>query len=206
MGAEFFSVWVDPAQYKGQYARRTLELIDSVKQQVVRHRETWTREGRPEVTQDEGCVALYLCEERSGNRVHNQIAPGADLLIPERFQIQDEVFMMPFWKEFELSRAYLGAVLKNIVGLVPLGFVFYAWFSEKATRRSAAWITTILGVMVSITIEILQAYLPTRDSGTTDVFTNTLGTWLGVLAYRYTERRGLRWDVFGWTSRETEKD
>jgi membrane dipeptidase len=37
LGAEFFSIWVDPVQYKGQYARRTLELIDSVKQQVARH-------------------------------------------------------------------------------------------------------------------------------------------------------------------------
>jgi membrane dipeptidase len=37
LGAEFFSIWVEPAIYKGQYARRTLELIDSVKQQVARH-------------------------------------------------------------------------------------------------------------------------------------------------------------------------
>ena len=37
LGAEFFSIWVDPAIYKGQYSRRTLELIDSVKQQVARH-------------------------------------------------------------------------------------------------------------------------------------------------------------------------
>ncbi len=37
LGAEFFSIWVEPSLYKGQYARRTLELIDSVKQQVARH-------------------------------------------------------------------------------------------------------------------------------------------------------------------------
>ncbi|MGO9777360.1 MAG: dipeptidase [Terracidiphilus sp.] len=37
LGAEFFSIWVEPTLYKGQYARRTLELIDSVKQQVARH-------------------------------------------------------------------------------------------------------------------------------------------------------------------------
>ncbi|MGD0800528.1 MAG: dipeptidase [Terracidiphilus sp.] len=37
LGAEFFSIWVDPEQYKGQYARRTLELIDSVKQQIAKH-------------------------------------------------------------------------------------------------------------------------------------------------------------------------
>ncbi len=37
LAAEFFSIWVEPNLYKGQYARRTLELIDSVKQQVARH-------------------------------------------------------------------------------------------------------------------------------------------------------------------------
>ena len=37
LGAEFFSIWVEPTQYKGQYARRTLELIDSVKLQVAKH-------------------------------------------------------------------------------------------------------------------------------------------------------------------------
>jgi len=37
LGAEFFSIWVEPSLYKGQYARRTLELIDSVKRQVAEH-------------------------------------------------------------------------------------------------------------------------------------------------------------------------
>ncbi|MGA2807109.1 MAG: dipeptidase [Terracidiphilus sp.] len=37
LGAEFFSIWVDPGPNKGQFAHRTLELIDSVKQQVARH-------------------------------------------------------------------------------------------------------------------------------------------------------------------------
>lgn len=37
LGAEFFSIWVDPVPNQGHYARRTLELIDSVKQQVAKH-------------------------------------------------------------------------------------------------------------------------------------------------------------------------
>ena len=37
LSAEFFSIWVDPARFKGQYAHRTLELIDSVKQQAAKH-------------------------------------------------------------------------------------------------------------------------------------------------------------------------
>jgi len=38
LGAEFFSIWVEPEQYKGHYARRTLELIDAVKQQAAKHK------------------------------------------------------------------------------------------------------------------------------------------------------------------------
>jgi membrane dipeptidase len=37
LGAEFFSIWVEPEANKGHYARRTLELIDAVKLQVAKH-------------------------------------------------------------------------------------------------------------------------------------------------------------------------
>ena len=37
LGAEFFSIWVEPKRFVGQYARRTLELIDAVKDQVAKH-------------------------------------------------------------------------------------------------------------------------------------------------------------------------
>ena len=37
LGAEFFSIWVDPVPNQGHFARRTLILIDAVKQQVAKH-------------------------------------------------------------------------------------------------------------------------------------------------------------------------
>jgi membrane dipeptidase len=37
LGAEFFSIWVEPNINKGHYAKKTLELIDAVKQQAARH-------------------------------------------------------------------------------------------------------------------------------------------------------------------------
>jgi membrane dipeptidase len=39
LGAEFFSIWVDPVPNQGHYARRTLILIDAVKQQVAKHQD-----------------------------------------------------------------------------------------------------------------------------------------------------------------------
>ena len=37
LGAEFFSIWVEPKQNEGQYAWRTLELIDAVLEQARKH-------------------------------------------------------------------------------------------------------------------------------------------------------------------------
>jgi membrane dipeptidase len=37
LGAEFFSIWVEPTLYPGQYAHRTLQLIDGVYEQARKH-------------------------------------------------------------------------------------------------------------------------------------------------------------------------
>lgn len=37
LGAEFFSIWVEPDKYKGHYARRTLDLIDAVYEQAAKN-------------------------------------------------------------------------------------------------------------------------------------------------------------------------
>jgi membrane dipeptidase len=37
LGAEFFSIWVDPQTNQGNFGKHTLDLIDSVYQQVARH-------------------------------------------------------------------------------------------------------------------------------------------------------------------------
>jgi membrane dipeptidase len=75
LGAEFFSIWVDPAQYKGQYARRTLELIDSVKQQVARHRDKLEFVATPagiELAHRERKIAVLMGIE-GGHSIENSI-------------------------------------------------------------------------------------------------------------------------------------
>ncbi len=48
LGAEFFSIWVDPAANQGHFARRTLILIDGVKQQVAKHQDKMMFVASPE--------------------------------------------------------------------------------------------------------------------------------------------------------------
>ena len=153
------------------------------REEVLSHYGNWSATGDPRPGAAEHCVALYLMNEHAGTLLHNQTRPGGELQIPPRYQVVDQIFLEPVWQEFSWSRAYWSAVFKNIVGFLPVGFVFYAYLAGVRSIRRGVLITTLSGTLISLTIEVLQAFLPTRDSGTSDLITNTFGTWLGVLLY-----------------------
>jgi hypothetical protein len=166
--------------------------------QVLEHFKTWTHGGRPEIAEIAGAVALYLFDEHTGSIVHDKSGAGADLLIPEKYTISGQIFLENPWGEFRRSRGdrgagYWRAVVKNIIGFIPFGSCFYAYFSLVRQTRRAAIATVILGSAVSLTIEVLQAFLPTRASGATDLITNTLGTYIGVLSYRAVNGALAKW-------------
>jgi glycopeptide antibiotics resistance protein len=106
-------------------------------------------------------------------------------MIPERFFVLRPWFLEPFWKEFHAGWSYWENVGVNIGGFIPLGFFFCAYLTLVWRMERATMVTVALGLLVSLTIEVSQAFLPSRDSGTTDLFTNAFGTWIGVVAYRH---------------------
>ncbi len=159
--------------------------------QVFHHYATWIEKGRPDVSENERAVGLYLFDERAGRVIHNQVSSATDLYIPDRYLVVKEVFLEPFWEEFRPSWGYWEDVLVNIAGFAPFGFLFCAYFSLAGRIKRPALVTILLGFAVSLTIESLQAFLPTRDSGTTDLITNTLGTCFGVWLYQFNLRRVL---------------
>jgi len=137
---------------------------------------------QPGLTESAGTIALYLFEEGSGGVAHNRVDSATDLLIPERFFILHPQFLENPRSEFRPDWNYWKNVGINIGGFIPLGFFFCAYLSMLRTMKQAVAITIILGFAVSLTIEVLQAFLPTRDSGMTDLVTNTVGTALGAIA------------------------
>jgi VanZ family protein len=154
--------------------------------QIFRHYASWTQTGRPDTPQREGLVALYLFDEKSGNVIHNQVPSAADLYIPSRYLEVHHAFLKRPWDEYRPRLGYLKNVLINIAGFVPLGFFLYAYLSLGLHVRRGALITILIGGLLSLTMEILQGFLPTRDSGMTDIIMNTLGTVAGVALCRWT--------------------
>ena len=183
---------VGQSSWSGQLQGFALYQRELAPAEVLQHFHTWTTQGRLELSGNEQAVAVYLFNERAGNTVHNSLHPGIDLSIPKRFSLLHQLFLEPFWTEFKPGPSYWVDLLINIIGFVPLGFFFCAYWSVVRTIKHPRLTTVVLGLAVSLTIEVLQSYLPTRDSGTTDLITNTLGTFLGVRLYASKAARATR--------------
>ena len=144
----------------------------------------WKSAGGPGASSANSAVAVYQFGERGGNIVHSATGmPGApELYIPRNYQVLHPVFLQPFWKEYFGDRFYFEDVFVNVVGFIPLGLAFTLYLSLWRTVNRAAVLAVLAGFVLSLTIEVLQGFLA-RDSSSTDLIMNTLGTGIGALLY-----------------------
>lgn len=84
----------------------------------------------------------------------------------------------------------------NLLGYAPLGFLL-ALAALRSRRVPWAVSVAVLGAgLLSLALETLQTYLPSRVSSNVDLALNTLGAWLGACCAWALERIGLinRWN------------
>jgi glycopeptide antibiotics resistance protein len=72
----------------------------------------------------------------------------------------------------------------NVLLFVPLGFGLAEKLRERGKRRAVILAVCLLsGAVLSYGIEFAQNYIPLRDSGWEDIFTNTTGAVVGFLLF-----------------------
>jgi len=149
--------------------------------EVQQHYETWSATGGIGAAPLDRATTQYAFSEGSGRIVHNAIATGPDLEIPKSFTIPHKGFLKNPVQEFEPNWQYVYDVVRNIAGFMPLGFLICAYRTIAHSRARAILAATLTGAVLSFTIEVLQFYIPQRNSGITDILTNTSGAFLGAL-------------------------
>jgi VanZ family protein len=125
-------------------------------------------------------LAYYTFSESGGTTIHNLVSSKPDLEIPSNFSVPHKAFLRSPWLEFRPHWHYALDVISNIAGFIPLGLILCAYFDWTKAPWKAMLLTIVICAMLSLTIEVLQYYLPRRGSGITDIFTNTLGGALGA--------------------------
>lgn len=181
-GADTSHIDTWPGQLRGLalYAR---ELSPS---EVAGNYQMWLTDPGENCDAGKERTALFTFQEGQGTVIRNLCAAGGNLSIPPSFVLPSKPFLASPWQEFVPSLDYLNDLIRNVLGFVPFGFALcgYLWLSGR--KEKAVLIAIFLGAASSFGIEILQGFIPQRDSGLTDVLTNTLGTALGALLFRLT--------------------
>jgi VanZ family protein len=78
-----------------------------------------------------------------------------------------------YWTTFDLS--------VNALAYLPLGFFLALTLARIPGRLSPAFATTLLAALISLCIECLQTWLPSRVPSNLDLACNTLGACIGAL-------------------------
>lgn len=152
----------------------------------------WLRNGKSILTGKSNEMILYQFNELSGKTVQNMAAESWHLLIPEILDPLRREFLSLPSVQFVQKRSFFLDAFINTAGFVPLGFVLILfWGVEKNLKNThAVSLAVVSGALLSLFIEINQAFLVSRDSSITDLILNTLGTALGVGVY-WIVRKGL---------------
>ena len=131
-------------------------------------------------------VIRYGFSEGSGAVCRSGANFRFDIVIPSMFRAPKKGILVPSWRVQKFDRSFWKDVFVNILGFIPFGFAVYAWACNRRERKVAMAMGTalLLGTGISLLIELLQVYLPTRDSSLTDVMNNVLGTFIGARLFQ----------------------
>lgn len=153
---------------------------------VKSHYSRWSTDQTFSFARQEDPALLYLFDEKDGVEALDSASGNHHLRIPKRMHIlKKRVLSMP-WVEFELNTSFIQDLTINLLGFIPLGFILCAIFIEfgEAPGNRYMLITVASCFAVSLSIELAQAWLPSRSSQMSDLMLNTVGGFIGTLAGR----------------------
>jgi VanZ family protein len=154
---------------------------------VTLHFRKWSKMQNFSFAHDNTPEALYLFDEKTGERVFDQAEEKHNLIVPFKMKILKKEFLTPPWYDFRLDSPFIQDVIINILGFIPFSFFLTALLDNISiyTKKQSALLIVFICFTISITIEIIQAWMPSRSSQMLDSVLNTLSALSGVMVYRF---------------------
>lgn len=151
--------------------------------EISQHQKLWTQGHAGQLSNAPGLTALYQFDEGRGQQAADSFDNRHHVSIPATYEVVHKEFLIPPWKDIAYNRPNYSDIVVNTLGFMPFGCCFFLYRHSLRPRQWAAnaLLVVLTGATVSLTIEIIQAWLPNRVSSTTDLLTNTAGTLLGVV-------------------------
>ena len=158
---------------------------------IAIHFNRWSEEHNFSFAKSDKPLVLFLFNEREGEWANDHTAGNDALNIPKKMQLLEKKILVPPWQEFKFQQNNIEDILLNVIGFMPLGFFLFTTLNKRDgnSMKHGILITAILCFFVSLFIEIVQAWIPSRSSSMIDLISNTLGGWIGSITFKNASRK-----------------
>ncbi len=153
---------------------------------AAQHFKQWSNDQSFSFAAKEHPFVLFLFDEKEGTTILDHTAPHYHMQIPPRMRILKKDILSNAWDGLILSKYTILDIIINFVGFIPFGFLLSATLEKlgRTCRKHYALMAFILCFVVSLIIEISQAWVPSRSSSIHDLILNILGGLAGIAAFR----------------------
>ncbi len=147
----------------------------------------WSKRRHFSFAQKSKAILLYYFDEKKGERAIDHSGGNLHLEIPPKMQILEREILSPIWKDWKLKGAFIQDMIINLAGFIPLGFTLIATLMKLGGifKKKSVLITFVLCFVVSLMIEIIQAWIPSRSSQMLDLVLNSIGALIGMIIFRF---------------------
>lgn len=134
-------------------------------------------------------VQLLRFTEKSGVLVRDFSGASNDAVLPAWPTAIERSFLSDDPTRDERRSSRRNDIAVNLLGFIPFGLLFAVLLSNRQRRAGYVIIAvTLCGFAISLGIETIQAWIPTRSSSSLDLLLNTLGAAVGALGSRIMRR------------------
>jgi hypothetical protein len=100
--------------------------------------------------------------------------------------VERELLAWRFNHQFELSRSFVGDFLLNLLGFIPFGMALCGLLHlRRLSLLQRLVIVFISAALVSLLIEYVQTWFPSRSSSSFDLLLNVVGGTVGVFVWAF---------------------
>lgn len=152
---------------------------------IRQHFQSWAREHSFAFARPLDPAGLYVFDEGQGRRVVDHAKGKQDLTIPAQMTILTKEFLAPAFGSTEYNLSLFQDMVINITGFIPMGFLLSTllWHMHGSSVTRRLLIAMLVCGAISLSIEVAQAWIPSRSSQMLDFILNTLGAGAGVILH-----------------------
>lgn len=145
------------------------------------HFARWQQAGDFSFAQTDDPLLRYTFARDDGDKVLDQGALKVDLEIPTRLVALGTRALATLHFREGIDRSLALDMIVNLIGFIPFGLALaFAGNTAAPARWRMILRITAVGFLLSLFIEVAQAWLPSRDSSFLDLLLNTAGAFLGA--------------------------